>query len=399
MRFFLNHWHLVLLFLAWGVALAWVWRVMAALLHLSHVPDLLRAEYDVLPEKDGRQPTLTVIVPARNEGKDIEAALRSLLQQDYPQVQVLAVDDRSTDATGDIMDRVAAESEGKLRVIHIRELPEGWMGKTHAMALAARQCTTDWILFTDGDIFYRPDAIRRTLAMVEKSQGDHLVVFPTMILRSWGERMMISFFQSVTIWAARPWRIADPKSKRDYIGIGAFNLIRREVYQALGGYESLRMEVLEDVRLGYKVKQAGYAQRVAFGRGLVNVHWAAGAFGIVNVLTKNMFSAFRFRPGLLVLACFWMLLFCFAPFAGIFMAGGIRLACAVTLFAVFLAYWVYAPRSGIHWIYALTYPLSTCLFIYTLMRSMLTTLVQGGVIWRGTLYPLKELRKNAGPLW
>lgn len=399
MHFFLNHWHLVLLFLAWGVALAWVWRVMAALLNLSKVPDLLRTEYDVLPEKDGRQPTLTVIVPARNEGKDIEAALRSLLQQDYPHVQVLAVDDRSTDATGDIMDRLVAESEGKLRVIHIHELPEGWMGKTHAMALAARQCTTDWILFTDGDIFYRPDAIRRTLAMAEKSLGDHLVVFPTMILRSWGERMMLSFFQSVTVWASRPWRIADPKSKRDYIGIGAFNMIRREVYQALGGYESLRMEVLEDVRLGYKVKQAGYAQRVAFGRGLVNVHWAAGAFGIVNVLTKNMFSAFRFRPGLLVLACAWMVLFCFAPFAGIFMADGIRLACAVTLFAVFLAYWAYAPRSGIHWIYVLTYPISTCLFIYTLMRSMLITLVQGGVMWRGTLYPLKELRKNAGPLW
>ncbi len=399
MHFFLKYGHPVLLFVAWGIAAAWAWRVLAALLNLSKVPDLLRAEYDTLPEKDGRQPTLTVIVPAKNEGKDIEAALRSLLQQDYPHMQVLAVNDRSTDATGEIMEHVAASSEGRLRVIHIRELPEGWMGKTHAMALAARQCATDWILFTDGDIFYRTDAIRRTLAMAEQSRADHLVVFPTMILRNWGERMMLSFFQSITVWASRPWRIADPESKRDYIGIGAFNMIRREVYQAIGGYESLRMEVLEDVRLGYKVKQAGYAQRVGFGRGLVNVHWASGAFGIVNVLTKNMFSAFRFRPGLLMLACVWMLLFCLAPFLGVFTSGGLQLACAFTLLAVLLAYWAYAPRSGIHWIYVLTYPLSTSLFIYTLLRSMLTTLVQGGVIWRGTLYPLKELRKNAGPLW
>lgn len=383
---------------SWLTALAWCWHVAVATVKLPTVPNLLRSEFDVLPPG---QPSLTVIVPARNEAADIEECLRSLLAQDYEHLQVFAVDDRSTDATGSIMDGIAAEpaSQGHLRVFHVDELPAGWMGKTHAMAMAARAATTDWLLFTDGDIFYAPDALRRALVLAERSHADHLVVLPTLILKSPGERMMMSFFQLASLWSARPWRVPDPRATRDFIGIGAFNLIRREVYTAVGGFEGLRMEVLEDIRLGFMVKRAGYAQRVAFGRDLVRVRWAPGVFGIVDGMTKNLFALFRFRPSLLLAACVWFFVFGVGPFAALLLHGGIRVAGTLAVIAILAAYRLYTPRTGIAWGYGIFHPIAAGLFIYALLRSMIVTASQGGVNWRGTFYSLKELRKHCGPLW
>ena len=390
--------HLLILIVAWSVALSWCWRVSVAVAKFRLVPNLLRADAVIYPH---REFTLTVIVPACDEAADIEECLCSLMAQDYPALRVIAVDDRSKDGTGAIMDGLAAEAgpTGRLSVIHVEELPAGWMGKTHAMALAARQATSDWILFTDGDIFYAPDALRRAVAFAEQSRADHVVVFPTPILRSWGESAMMSFFQTASLWTARPWRVPDSASKRDFIGIGAFNMIRRDVYTALGGFEELRMEVLEDIRLGFLVKRAGYAQRVAFGRGLVRVRWAAGAFGMVQVLTKNLFSIFRFRARLLLGACAWMLLFSVGPFIALFAQGRVRWAGLVAVLAIAMGYRLYAPRTGIPWFYALFHPLAALLFVYAMLRSMFITWKQGGVVWRGTFYSLKELVKNCGPLW
>ncbi len=390
--------HAALLVVAWTVALSWCWHVSVAAARFPSVPDLLRPGAPSSPEQAY---SLTIVVPARNEAADIGECLRSLLAQDYPHLRVIAVDDRSTDATGSIMDALAADagSGDRLSVIHVKELPAGWMGKTHAMALAAREAASDWLLFTDGDIFYAPDAVRRALAFAEQSAADHAVVLPTPILRTWGESAMMSFFQTASLWTARPWRVADPASKRDFIGIGAFNLIRREVYEALGGFEALRMEVLEDVRLGYMVKNAGYAQRVAFGRGLVSVRWAAGALGTVRVLTKNLFSVFRFRPELLLGACAWMLVFNAAPFLALFARGGLRWAGLITALAVIAGYRLFTPRTGIPWLYALLHPASALLFVYAMLRSMVVTWKQGGVVWRGTFYPLAELKEHCGDLW
>ena len=138
--------------------------------------------------------------------------------------------------------------------------------------------------------------------------------------------MLIGFFQSVSALAGRPWKIADPKATKDYIGVGAFNLIRRPVYEALGGYAELRMEVLEDMRLGFRAKREGYAQRVAFGKDLVRIRWAESAWGILNNLTKNLYSTFRFRTSLLLAACVGMLLMCLTPFVALFFPGAAQWA-------------------------------------------------------------------------
>jgi GT2 family glycosyltransferase len=379
---------------AWLIALTWLWKAIAAARGLPRIPNLLLPQHDLTQTG---QPSITVIVPARDEAADIAATLHSLLAQDYPNLQILAVNDRSTDRTGEIITALAAQHPGKLRALHVTDLPPEWLGKTHAMALAARQSPTDYLLFTDADVLFRPDAIRRSLAYAVASNADHLVTLPTTTIKRWDEAALLSFFQIFGIWAARPWRVADPKAKHDALGIGAFNLLRRSAYLHIGGFESLRMEIVEDIGLGRRIKRAGLSQRVAFGRGLVSVHWAAGVNGLVNVMTKNIFSAFAFHVSLLLLGCLWLIAFCIAPAAGLFYAP-MRLPAILTLAAVAWVYRLMGRHSGLSAWNALFFPFSALVFAFTLIRSMLTTLQQGGVLWRGTFYSLTELRKNAAPL-
>ena len=380
---------------AWLVAFSWVAKVIEAAFGLPKIANLLEPEYDCRAAGD---PTLTVIVPARNEQRDVVACLESLLAQDCAGLTIIAVDDRSEDATGRLMDELAAAHPGKLRVLHVTKLPEDWLGKTHAMALAAREVDSAWLLFTDADIRFRPDSIRRSLAYAVASGADHLVTVPTPLVRRWDEGMMMGFFQIFGMWGGRPWKVANPRALQDSIGIGAFNLVRRRAYEQIGGFEALRMEIIEDIGLGRRIKRAGLAQRIAFGRGLVCVHWAAGAFGLVEVMTKNIFSAFRFYISLALGACVWLAVFCAAPALGLLLRGT-RLPALLTLAAIGWTYRLYGKTSGISAWQALLSPVAALLFLYTLLRSMARTLRQGGVMWRGTFYPLKQLRRYAAPLW
>ena len=381
--------------IAWLIALTWLWKVIAAAIGLPRVPNLLDPQHNLIP---AGSPYITVIVPARNEAADVATTLHTLLAQDYPNLQIIAVDDRSTDQTGPIIGSIAAQHPEKLRTLHITELPPGWLGKTHAMALAARQAPTDYLLFTDADVLFHPTAIRLALAHAVATHADHLITVPTTIIHRWDEAAILGFFQLFSLWAARPWRIPNPKAKHDAIGIGAFNLIRREAYLQIGGFESLRMEIVEDVGLGRRIKRAGLAQRLCFGRGLVSLHWASGINGLVSVMTKNLWAAFRFYISLAFLGCLWLLLFCVSPAIGLFYSPT-RIPAILTLIAIAFAYRLLSRHSGISTWNALFFPFSALIFAFTLFRSMFVTLKQGGVTWRGTFYPLAELRKNAAPLF
>src|SRR6185437_5244633 len=226
--------------------------------------------------------------------------------------------------------------------------------------------------------------LRRAVVFATSSEADHFVLYPTLILHGWKEQMLIAFFQSVSVLAGRPWKIPDPKAKRDFIGVGAFNMIRRPVYEALGGYAALRMEVLEDMRLGYQVKSEGYAQRVAFGKDLIRIRWAESARGMLENLTKNLFAAFRFRTVLVLGACIGMALMALTPFVTLTFSGAARWAGIVTLLLLLLLNLRYWKQTNISPIYLLLFPVATLLFLWTLLRSMLLALKRGGVLWRGT---------------
>jgi GT2 family glycosyltransferase len=388
---------ILLKLLAWFIALAWLWKAIAAARGLPRIPNLLHPQYNLSPTGS---PSVTVIVPARNESEDVGACLESLLQQDYPNLQIIAVNDRSTDQTGPIMDALATQRPGKLRTLHITELPAGWLGKTNAMALAARHSIAmhhpDYLLFTDADVLFGPEAIRRSLAQAVATQADHFVTFPTPIIKSTGEGMLLGYLQVMGLWATRPWHVSNPKALRDSVGIGAFNLLRTPAYQQLGGFDALRMEILEDLTLARRVKLAGLRQCVAVAPGMISLHWAPGAMGVVNGMTKNLFAIFRFHSSLLLLACLWLTLFCITPVAFLALPET-RTPAILTLAAIAALYALSSRHSRIPHRYAALFPISAALFIYSLLRSMLTTLKDGGVTWRGTFYPLTELRKNAVP--
>ena len=378
------------------LAVAWLSRIVDAALGMPRVADISRPQWDRQPVGGGRNPRVSIIVPARNEADHIEQALGMLLALDYDNYEVIAVNDRSTDGTGEIMDRVAAGAgaHGRLKVVHVTDLPAGWLGKAHAMWTAGEQASGEWLLFTDADVLFQAGSVRRALVYAEAERADHLVVLPAIIMKSAGERMMIAFFQALFVFGHRPWKVADPKAK-DHIGVGAFNLVRRRVYQAVGTYQRLRMEVVDDMKLGKVVKNAGYAQRNVFGGGLVSIRWAKGALGVVHNLTKNSFAVLSFQWTRTVVTCIGLLFLNLWPFFGVWMAHGhARIPYAVALTCMFLIYCGMWLRSSIPPYYFVLHPVSTGLFVYTLVRSMWLALSNRGIVWRGTFYPLDELRRG-----
>ncbi len=384
----MNYFHWIA---GWILGLAWLWRLADAVLGVPKIADISRPEWNRRP---AASPRVSLIVPARNEEADIAATLTRLLALDYDSYEVIAVDDRSTDRTGAIMEQIAASAPEKLKVLRIVDLPAGWVGKTHAMWSAGNQANGDWLLFTDADVQFKPDVLRRALAYAESERADHVVLFPRMIMKRPGEKMMIAFFQTLFVFGHRPWKVADPKSK-DHMGVGAFNLIRRKVYDAVGTYGALRFDVLDDMKLGKVVKNGGFAQRNVFGADLISIRWARGAMGVVDNLTKNFFAIMSFQWPRALASCFALAFLNLMPFAGILLAHGwARLGYAVALFSMFSIYAGMSRQSDIPPYYFLLHPISSALFVYTMLRSTFLALWKGGVVWRGTFYPLEDLRRG-----
>ena len=388
--------HAALAITAWGIAFAWLYLLVGAARGLRKLPNLQAGAYDAAPAAGE---SIAVIVPARNEAEKVRDGLESLIGQDYENLWIVGVDDRSTDGTGAIMEEMARIHGARFKALHVASLSAGWLGKPHAMAIGAGHATAahnpDWLLFTDADVVFQADAIRRAVAEAAASHADHLVVLPSLTVKSSGEAMLLSHLQVMGLWAVRPWRVADPRATRDAVGVGAFNLIRSEAYRQLGGFDATPMEILEDLELGRRVKRAGLRQRMAFAPEMICVHWAAGVWGIVNGMTKNMFAVFHFRTVPLLAAAVGMLVLCIGPAIFIGLPAG-RIPASLSLFAIGALYVLFNRISRISPFYAVLFPVGAALVAYTMLRSMLVTLRDGGVTWRGTFYPLAELRRKRG---
>src|SRR5262245_7802582 len=199
------------------------------------------------PTARGQRPVrCSVVLAARNEEARIEGTIRHLLRQSGVDIEIIAVDDRSTDGTGEILRRLAAE-DARVRVQRVDALPEGWLGKCYACYVGASLATGEWILFTDADCWLKPDVIARALAVAAREQADHVTLTPGVAPETLGARAWhLAFLMSVADWISKVNR---DQPKR-YLGIGAFNLVRMAAYRECGGYEALRLTVLDDVKLG-----------------------------------------------------------------------------------------------------------------------------------------------------
>lgn len=381
--------HLFWLVLFGLIALFWTTYGLKVAFGAARLPWLK----DYAPAADADCPRISVLFAARDEEEKLPGALATLVAVDYPNLEIVAVDDRSTDATSRILDEFAA-NHPQLRVVHVRELPPGWLGKPHALQKAYETSSGEWLVFTDADVKFRADALRRVVALARERGWDHLALVGDVVRSGFWDTVLISFFVMGFQLAADLHAVSNPNS-RAYVGVGAFQMLKRSAYEACGAHRRLAMEVIDDMKLGKLVKQAGFRSGVAVAQDAVSVEWHLGLANLIRGLEKNFFAAAGFSVGMVALQIVSMLLFNVAPFAGlIFGSGWIQVLAGI---AVLVALCFHAGGDVVMRVsplYCLTLPLGTALFTYILLRSTVITLRQGGIYWRETFYRLDELRRG-----
>lgn len=372
-----------LLFLANLYALAVVILGARKMRSLAAVPPLS-------PEK---QPLVSVIVPACNEEATIEPALRTLLALDYAHLELIVINDRSTDRTGEILARLLREHP-RLRVLTISELPAGWLGKTHALHRGAGTATGEYLLFTDADIHFETSTLARAMTLMVEEGLDHLSLIFRNIASGSLLNAMITDAGGGLLLLFRPWLAREPKRK-NFMGVGAFNLVRSSAYHAVGGHGAVRMHPIDDIMLGKVIKGAGCRQDCLSGYDHLQVRWYGSPGEMIRGLMKNIFALFAFRVPLALAAVLLAgLLTVLPPWGALLFTGWPRLFC---LLAVAVRLFSFAWGRRLTGASLGTVPLALLtpyLNIYIILRGMLTTLTNDGIDWRGTHYPLTELRKN-----
>jgi len=348
---------------------------------------------DFKPAEDSACPAISLIFAARDEEEKLPAALRTLAALDYPHLEIIAVDDRSRDATGRMVDEFAAAHQ-RFRAVHIRELPSGWLGKPHALQKAYETSTGEWLLFTDADVRFTPDALRRAVELAKERNLDHLTLIGDVEMHGFWETTLITFFGLAFYLSTDVYRVSNPNS-RAYVGMGAFQLLRRSTYETIGTHRRLAMEVVDDMKLGKLVKRSGFRSCVAIAQEYVSVRWHAGARNVIRGVTKNFFAAFGYNIAFAAVAVAGMLLLNVVPFIAVFTGHGwIRLFSAIAVVVALCTHGSVDVVNRVSPLYALTHPIGAILFCYMIVRSAAVTLWQGGVTWRGTFYPLKELKRG-----
>jgi glycosyltransferase involved in cell wall biosynthesis len=372
-----------------AVALFWILTAVLGYRGMARIPTLTR-----VAAFDGPTfPRVSILFAARDEAAKLPEALASLLAVDYPNYEVIAVDDRSEDATLEILNDFARR-DSRLRVIHIAELPQGWLGKPHALEMAYRESTGEWLVFTDADVQFAPDLLRRALALLQQEGSDHLTLLAGLDLRGFWEPTAVGYLGVCFAVGVRPWRVSNPKSKV-YMGVGAFQMIRRSTYEAIGTHRRLAMEVLDDMKLGKLVKVNGFRSNVAPSENLLRIRWQEGIGNVIKGMTKNMFAGFDFNIAKTVAGVAGIFVISVLPILGILFARGPGQIAAGVAAAVAMLYeaQLMTQAKASRW-FGVTHALGAMIVCYIIVRSMVVTLGRGGVVWRGTFYALEELRKG-----
>jgi glycosyltransferase involved in cell wall biosynthesis len=349
---------------------------------------------DIAPRPPKPAPLVSVIVPACNEAQTIEPALKALLLQDYPNLEIVVVNDRSTDDTGSILLRMQQQSDKPFTIRTIERLPSGWLGKSHALTTGAKSASGEILLFTDADIEMEKTTISRAVAVMEGQRLDHLSLIFQTVGGNWLLNGMILDAGIGLLALFRPWKARDTKS-RHFMGVGAFNMVRTNTYRAVGGHDGIRMHPIDDIMLGKIIKEQGFHQMCLLGQPLVRVSWYASVPAMVEGLMKNVFALFHYRAWLALLSMAVVIALTILPVFGMLWAtGATRLLFAAAVLLRLSAFAVGAVVNGMHLTAAVGSLLSPFMSIFIIARATFLTLKRGGIIWRGSFYSLAELRKS-----
>ncbi len=339
----------------------------------------------------GKFPSISIIFSALNEERDIEAALKTLLEIDYPHLEIIAINDRSTDKTKEILERMKA-NQSRLKVFHLENLPEGWLGKNHALHFASRKAAGEWLLFTDADVFMKPDTLKRAMSYILEKKIDHLTIFEHHIRKNIGLKMLLLGHYITYSLVMKPWRIRFPWSKKS-LGHGAFNLVSKKVYDATGGHRKISMECMDDLKLGEIIKKNGFQQDTVDGRDFIEKEWYKSLGDMIEGVKKNSFSYFKYRPIGTLSVILGAFLFFVWPFFGMFFSGSIGTINGVNVMLMLLMSLFIAKKFRLNPCFALLYPIGICILLYSVFNSLIATYKNKGIIWRGTFYSIKKLKK------
>lgn len=334
------------------------------------------------------QPSLAIIIAVRNEEEDIEHALQSLCNINYQNHRIIVVNDRSTDRTAEILQRF---NHPKLSIITLDTLPHGWLGKNNALYQGYLATTEDWLLFTDADVEFHPDAINRAFSYVEKHQLDHLSILPDVRSRSTLLNSVLATFSMMLMTVIRPWDARKP-NRSGFVGVGAFNLVKRAAYEQIGTHVSIKLCPVDDAKLGKIIKQAGLRQDVLSGAGLIGLEWYKTLKQFTDGLMKNSFAMNNYSITKTVFDVMGALLIVALPIPIMLLFGNDLLRFfGILLLFIQILYCVLVPPNK--WWYGLMGPFAGLLMAYIVARSAYITLKQGGIYWRDTFYSLESLKK------
>ena len=344
--------------------------------------------FDPLP--DSELPSLSIVVAARDEELEIERALGSLLSLDYPELEVVLVNDRSSDRTREIAEALKEQHpQGeRLKIVHCRELPEGWLGKVHAQHLGGKMTKNQHILFTDADVCFEPDSLCQAVTAQKVLSVDHLVVAPKIETHGFWEKSLVGYFFTLFNLRFRPSVVHIDKDR--YIGVGAFNLLTRSALDKVRYLEPLKMQVADDLHLGRIIKGSGLRQACLLGGDKISVRWFRGLWGAVVGLEKNAYAGLDYRLGPAIAAAI------LSGGPGIVLTisillGAWKLSAAALAFSALLGMMVHKsfrlPKT-----IGLSFPLASLVLSFTILRSVFLAETRRSIQWRDTRYSLKELR-------
>ena len=352
----------------------------------------LRRLGDIKAAWDCRGPSVTVIMPACNEEENIEQAVLSLLAQDYRNLEILVVNDRSVDGTAQVLKNLQT-LHPQLIVHEIHDLPAGWLGKSHALSAGAAQAGGEYLLFTDADVVMEPSTISRAMRLVADERLDHLTLIFKNLGGGWLLNCLILEMALGLLFFFRPWRVKKQGS-RDFIGIGAFNLVKKSAYHEIGGHESIRMHPIDDLMLGKILKEQGFRQDCLLAHGFVSVPWYGTVRAMIKGLQKNTFAFVHYRLAFLPPIVVAQVVVNILPFWGAICQGDVRLLWLSTLALKLLTFFFALRHQGLPLWYLPGGLLTPYLSLYIIVNSAYVVRRDGGITWRGHFYALAELEKS-----
>jgi chlorobactene glucosyltransferase len=365
--------------------------------------DQYRLDIVVKPTPPPAEPPLiSVCIPARNEQRNIRRCVEAMLAQDYSYLEVIVLDDRSTDETPSILADIAVH-DPRLHWISGSDLPEGWAGKPHALYQASAAARGEWLCFVDADTFVTPQALSSCYAKAIETNADMFTIMTFQIMGTFWEKVVMPLVLTALSVGFSPRKVNDPISK-DAIANGQFIMIKRSVYNAIGGYESIKDQIVEDKTIAEQVKWNGYRLVVANGYAVARTRMYTSLPEIWEGWTKNIYLGLRDQPSLLILGAFGAVVLLITtlflpiwPLLGFlwYFQGGSWLAVTVIIKSLIMwGFLIYmrarvARVMGISAWYAFTTTLGTGVFAAMMLTSTWRVLSGKGVTWKGRTYSFK----------